>query len=359
MTTTNTCKGCGIKLEFKNETKPGYSPKEDAHYCKRCFTLTNYNKKTHVYKRAFNYPDLKNENIVFVVDIYNCVNVLSKKETYDLITRNNSVIIFNKIDIIPKSISITPFINRILELYNYPQNIKALPVSSYKKINIDLIASFLRKNQGTPYFVVGKSNSGKSSIINATIKSFTTTISRPLPVTSTLPGTTLELNEIELEKDILIYDTPGVVYEHEVGVLINSLDKIFVKKEIKPVQIKVKSNCVVFLTKLFYIENTFRETINIIFYTLIEEQLHRTNKDKVNEIINETSTKFFSLPSDGDYYSKEYNFNEENNLGQKIIFVENLCWARIMTKEASVKIVSSKSIDYTISDSIFKGDYNG
>ena len=38
------CLGCGIKLQTSDKNKVGYTPKENATMCERCFRLKNYNE---------------------------------------------------------------------------------------------------------------------------------------------------------------------------------------------------------------------------------------------------------------------------------------------------------------------------
>ena len=40
------CKGCGAYLQSESKDLPGYTPKEDAIYCQRCFRIQHYDDVT-------------------------------------------------------------------------------------------------------------------------------------------------------------------------------------------------------------------------------------------------------------------------------------------------------------------------
>ena len=64
-----TCKGCGIKLQYDDRDKVGYSPKENAQYCQRCFRIKHYDDLMYSMKTGIK-PDevLKKINEIYVAD---------------------------------------------------------------------------------------------------------------------------------------------------------------------------------------------------------------------------------------------------------------------------------------------------
>ena len=73
------CFGCGIKLQFKDNTKLGYVPEEkyeDSKYCQRCFRLMHYGKVASACEPKSSEDIIKTvnknaKNVVFLIDFVN------------------------------------------------------------------------------------------------------------------------------------------------------------------------------------------------------------------------------------------------------------------------------------------------
>ena len=103
-------------------------------------------------------------------------------------------------------------------------------------------------------YVVGHTNVGKSSLINKLIKNYS--VNENELTISPLPSTTLNKIEIELNENLVLIDTPGLV---DRGNLVNYIDndllkKINPKKEIKPKTFQIKKNQCLVIDNLFRID---------------------------------------------------------------------------------------------------------
>ena len=85
-----------------------------------------------------------------------------------------------------------------------------------------------------PIYIVGNTNSGKSTLINKLIDNYST-LDNPKVTTSMFPSTTLDKVEINLD-GLLLIDTPGLIHKDSIINNLNSkeLKSITPKKEIKP-----------------------------------------------------------------------------------------------------------------------------
>ena len=96
------CIGCGIKLQTNNPKQLGYTPKNDATYCERCFRLKNYNEYKEVELNNINNKILEKINkdmylTIFLVDILNINN--ETIGTYNKI-KAPKILVISKKDII-------------------------------------------------------------------------------------------------------------------------------------------------------------------------------------------------------------------------------------------------------------------
>ncbi len=79
----------------------------------------------------------------------------------------------------------------------------------------DLIDTIEKYRHGRDVYVVGVTNVGKSTLINAIIREITG--SRDVITTSRFPGTTLDKIEIPLDDGSYIFDTPGIIHRHQMA----------------------------------------------------------------------------------------------------------------------------------------------
>ena len=277
------CIGCGIKLQTNNPKQLGYTPKNDATYCERCFRLKNYNEYKEVELNNINNKILEKINkdmylTIFLVDILNINN--ETIGTYNKI-KAPKILVISKKDIIPSSIkeeAITAFLKRV---YNITEDIYYL--SSRKKYNINKIVDLIKNSNSQKAYIVGYTNSGKSTFIN----SITSIIKgESLITTSSIPNTTLDYIKIKID-DITIIDTPGftmdnIIYE---GKEYDLIKKVNPKSYIKPITIQTKENTGILIENKIYLKLNNQNSIT--FYlsnALIIEKVYKdrlTNKEKV------------------------------------------------------------------------------
>ena len=103
-----------------------------------------------------------------------------------------------------------------------------------------------------------------------------------------LPSTTLEKIEIEINENLTLIDTPGIIEEGNISNYINTdmLKKIICKKEIKPITYQIKSKQNVLIEDLVIIEC---ENNNLTFYMSnnlkIERKFKEIEKNNLKEHI--------------------------------------------------------------------------
>ncbi|NCB34022.1 MAG: GTP-binding protein, partial [Erysipelotrichia bacterium] len=208
------CKGCGAVLQNNDPKAVGYTPKDGSEYCQRCFRLMHYDDLT-VSMRTGIDPDAiiseisgMNALVLWVVDLFDfeagMIPGLSRK-----LPGKDIVMVCAKRDILPATLNhekIARFVFARLKELNI--QVKGLVLTSkLRSEGIEEVREAIRMlGHGRPVVVIGRANSGKSTLLNHLLGSDILTSSR-------YPGTTLEMNRIE-QDGVVYVDTPGIEIEN-------------------------------------------------------------------------------------------------------------------------------------------------
>lgn len=300
------CIGCGANIQCDDEKKIGYLPfdilntrKESDILCQRCFRLRNYNDIMPIevseddFLRVINKIE-PNSLILMVVDIFDFngsfINGINRHTSSEDI-----IVVGNKLDLLPKSVKPNKIIKWMRHMCK-EEGLKPLDatlISAKKGYNLDdlmMIIDKYRNNRNV--YVVGCSNVGKSTLINSIIKKYTDN-TKDVITTSKLPGTTLDLVEINLTKNYKIVDTPGIFNKHQIchSLTMKSYDKVIPSKEIKPTIYQLEERQVIFVSGLAIV--TFKKSlvplIKVTFACYFSNDLliHRTKLEKRESIKNQ------------------------------------------------------------------------
>lgn len=253
------CLGCGVILQNDNVIQEGYTTSLENDYCRRCFRMKNYGeyqttaKSNDEYIKILKNIGKTNDLVLHIVDLLNIGKDLNFINEY---LHNKMILVLNKRDVLPKSVKDEKIIEYIKNLgVNYEA---IIIISSNKNYHIDELFNLMKKHKTSKnIYIIGNTNTGKSSLINQLIKNYSEN-HEELTI-SPLPSTTLDKIEIELSDGITLIDTPGLV---DRGNLVNYVDtnllkKISPKKEIKPRTYQLKKNqCLIIgdLVRVDYIE---------------------------------------------------------------------------------------------------------
>jgi len=248
MSKKKNCLGCGVLLQNENIIDEGYVSNLDNDICQRCFRMKNYGEYQVVTKSNEEYIEIlkevgkTNDLVLHIVDLLNIDKDIHAIREY---LPNKMILVLNKRDALPKSIKDEKIIEYIKSLaVNYEE---IIVISANKNYNIDLLMQKIKKYKtSNRVYVVGHTNTGKSSLINKIIKDYSES-ENELTI-SPLPSTTLDTVTIKLNKELALIDTPGLVDRGNIANYVDGsmLKKLIHKKEMKPrtYQIK-KGQCLV------------------------------------------------------------------------------------------------------------------
>ena len=259
------CIGCGATLQTINKDIIGYTTKTHNNLCERCFRIKNYNDYKFVVKDNNDYINiLKNINntndlVVLVVDLFNInknIEIISKY------INNNILLVLTKRDVLPKSC----YDEKFMEYFkNYNLNIiDTVVISSNKNYNLDSVYNKINKNKtSNKVYVVGFTNSGKSTLINKIIYNYS---NEDINITtSNLPSTTIDSIEVKVNDNLTLVDTPGLL---DSGDIINYIDgktlkKIIPTKELKPITYQIKDKQTIIIEDLVRIDLVDKNNMTI------------------------------------------------------------------------------------------------
>lgn len=351
------CIGCGIKIQSNNKDELGFLPQNvidkktlDASdlLCRRCFRMKHYNEGISVemsnkeFIEILNRISKENALIVKIVDLFDF-----NGSYIDGINRHTGqsdlLLVANKADLIPKAVNnnkIKKWILRQAKEYGLnPLDVEI--ISAVKNYNIDLVLDMIEhyRNRRNVY-IVGCTNTGKSTFINSLLKSFGGA-SKDIITTSILPGTTLDMINIELDENSFIVDTPGVINKHQIAhyVEFDTYKKIVPKKEIKPKVYQLNCNQTIFIGGLAYFSFIKGDRQSFIFHFQNDIILHRTKYEKKENIISEHIGGLITPPTKEEFktyklVTKEFKFQGDKKMdlvisGLGFITIKGACTIEI------------------------------
>lgn len=345
------CKGCGLYFSDK-ENAPSYikNPNKDTLYCIRCFKLKHYGKIDNSFVNEKDIDSvlkkiITKDNLVFMIlDLFDIKNSLIE----DFKDHPNIFFLINKLNCLPPKFKINLSIDKIKKIINSEGYVcdKICFYDVYPHKNISIIMQQIHKNflNKKITYIVGKTNVGKSSLINALLKF--NKVDHKLSV-SPFPNTTLDLLKVKIDKYTII-DTPGYINNSNVSNLLDHNLLSIINKNSKFIykNFFIKDNKqIFFLENLFYIQiNQIDKNPNICFYINSIFKVHRTNLSNKEKIIEKKNEFFkFSLPMN--YKKKEKNI--ELDASKKYnIFVSGICLI-------SLKGINSITIEFPIDIDIY------
>ena len=237
------CVGCGVILQSEDNNKLGYIPANkinEAKYCERCFKLTHYNNQIIIPLKDVNDKIIKEvnkskKNVYYIIDLLNI-----NEETINTFKeiKTSKKMIVSKLDIIPRSIKTSKITEWLKNVYGINEDI--FYISSNKDINLERIINDIERNQYYDSYILGYTNSGKSTLIN-NLCNKVNPINNKI-TTSLIPNTTLDFIKIKLIPEVTIIDSPGFTLSNTLY-KDNELDlikRINPKKFIKPVTYQTK-----------------------------------------------------------------------------------------------------------------------
>ncbi len=300
------CIGCGAILQNEYVDKQGFTKKLDNDYCVRCFRMMHYNEMPKILAKNEDYDKIlgnalkKNSLVVLIVDIFDFSATFVPK-ILDYLRDKDVILVANKYDLLPKSTNVGKVVEWMLSMAQ-KQFFKVLAVhcvSSKKGYYLeDLMNTIDMFRQDRDVYFVGCANVGKSSLINALLKKFTTKTVDTIS-TSKVPGTTLDLINIPFFDDNKSFiDTPGLINEENIlnKLMPQSYDKILPSSEINPITYQILEGNCVFISGLMVVDIIKAEGLSVTCYFSRNILVHRTKSERINDFMNKHLGEMLNPP---------------------------------------------------------------
>lgn len=257
------CLGCGIKLQNIDCNSDGYIKDLSKDICERCFKIKNYNDYKKTIQTNIDYDRIlktinSNDLVLYVTSLINFKNIENIKKYHF----KNVILVLTKKDLLPKSLKDA----KVKEYFKDLDVVDIVVISSLKNYNLDELYEKINKYKThSNVYLVGETNSGKSTLLNKIIKNYG---SNNIDVTSSpYPSTTLDTNIIKINDELSIVDTPGLINNKSItnNVDYKDLKNILPNKEIRPIIYKLNKKTSLIINDMFRIEYDSKTKSSIIF----------------------------------------------------------------------------------------------
>lgn len=351
MTKEIRCYGCGAIIQSEDVHRIGYVPKKavsKAVLCQRCFRMKNYHELQQSPLTADDFlktlQKIATEDclVVYMLDLFDFngsqINGIQRH-----IGNKDLLLVVNKRDILPRSVKDGKIINWILrqlkEIQLKPLDI--LLTSTKEQSGLDEVFGAIehyRKKRNV--YVVGTTNVGKSTMINALIHAFHSADEKPLLITtSEFPGTTLDLIEIPLGDGTFIYDTPGIVNPSQMTHYIQEKDLKLVlpTAEIRPRVYQLNAKQTLFIGALARFDFVSGTKMSVICYFSNRLDIHRTKLENAaglfdrHQTLKVENTQAQNM-TDFKYY--DFSFKEE----RVDVVIDGLGWFSFQANHQKIRI---------------------
>ena len=314
------CIGCGASLQCIDKNKEGYILNAEKNICERCFRIRNYNEYKSVVKDNNDFINILNnlnetdDLVVLVVDLLNINKNLEEIKKY---ISNKILLVLTKRDILPKSCYDEKF-KSYFELYNL-NIVDTIVISSVKNYNFDELYNKINNYKTSDrVYVVGYTNSGKSTMINKIIYNYSN--SNIAITTSNLPSTTIDSIEVVINDDLILIDTPGLLDNQDIinYVDFNTLKKIIPTKEIKPITYQINCFQSIFIDELLRID--ISDKTSLTFYISNNLNVSRIFKDSSR--LFELKSYELSVDADSDIVIQGLGFIKVSKAAKVVVYLK-------------------------------------
>lgn len=351
------CIGCGVEMQMEDSQGIGYTPKEDALYCQRCFRIRHYNDVTISMKQGIDSKKVLskikklNGMIVWVVDVFDFESNMIQNLN-ECFPKENILLVLTKQDLLPITLTnekLLKFVLERLQFYNIQVNGIVIcgdmvhHAYHWQNHSLEILKDAIRKTfQKRKVIFMGMANAGKSTLINALQNNKNVT-------TSKYPGTTLDILKLEND-EFTIYDTPGLT---RLDSLITRIDEKILKQVIpssalKPQVYQIYENQSLAVGGLVRMDVYCKTPITVVGYFSTELKIHRGKLENADRLWEQHKGKLLrpTLNDGSKFKTVTYHFDDDYD--KTDVVIHGLGWFCISKEVTKIKISVNESLGITI-----------
>jgi len=304
------CPGCGAELQTEDPSRPGYVPAETLGedgraVCRRCFRMKHYNEFSSVavdddvFLQMLGRIAHTDCLVVHIVDIFDFEgSIIGGLRRF--IGRNPMLVAVNKLDLLPKSVNPSRILHWVKRQAkeNGLKAVDAVLISAKKNFGLDRLVETIARLRGSrDVYVVGATNTGKSTLINRLIRDYGD-LEEELTV-SRYPGTTLDIIRIPLDDGRFIYDTPGIVYPYRYTEIApkRNLKVLLPEKTINPAVYQLRPEQTLFFAGFARFDFAEGDPQSFTCYVSNALRIHRTKLERADELYASQAGRLLAPPS--------------------------------------------------------------
>lgn len=265
------CYGCGAKLQCVDRDKIGYIPEDkmdNSSYCMRCYKLSHYgveinDKEPKKISEILYLVNSDDKHTIFMCDVLNLsdrvIDIFNK-------IKGKKLLLISKVDVLPRDVKIDKLKKYISIKYGI-DNVKF--ISSNNNYGVISLIKYLDYNNIKDTYILGLSNSGKSTLINKIIDVCECRINKT--TISNKRNTTLDFIRLNINNMFTLIDSPGFIID-------TYSSDLKMVKEIKPIVYQIKEGDVLRVDK-FYMK--FSNKTSIVIYSYYDLDCKKYYKDDI------------------------------------------------------------------------------
>jgi ribosome biogenesis GTPase A len=324
--------------------------------CMRCYKLSHYGQLADVkvdiasksseslLEDIFNMVKF-NSIIIQVVDLLD-FNGSLLKEVFErsLSKKSHVILVVNKIDALPLEAKLERIYRwTIDQTRELSKNLDVVPLSARTGEGYDRLLRILKElkenNSYSKVFVLGATNSGKSSFINRLARKCWNLpqekFKNPELTTSSYAGTTLTPVEVSLRSlEMKVVDTPGIPTLSQITAFMSDEDckLVIPNKRIKPVVLTATTNFAFWIGALVRVEMVSGDFKYLTFFNSHMCTVHKTKKSKVEEVFEKQAGKLlrpgYSKEIEWEVYKVNLNCKSKEKATKDLV-IHGLGWISV------------------------------
>lgn len=348
-------------IQTEDPTQVGYAPASvldrEEKVCQRCFRIRHYGQievakqDTEQYLRLLDSIASTNSLVVNVVDLFDFAGSwipgLNRR-----IGHNPMLLVANKLDLFPPSTKWGRLREWVFQsaLDMGVRPVEVVMCSAAKGVKMrEAIQAIEVHRQKRDVYIVGTTNVGKSTFLNALIKEVTQR-EEDVITTSPYPGTTLDAIHIPLDDGREIIDTPGIVRKDRVSEWVEpkELKKVVPQATVKPKVYQLNPEQTLFFGGFARFDFVRGARQSFVGYFSNSLYIHRTKREQADAIWQKHRGGLLAPPQHPEMLPalKKHTIHLTGGQKQDIV-ISGLGWIACGKEKAMVEVWAPEGIQVT------------